>query len=207
MQYRKRKNRQRASGWSFRCQARSGSLPSREIDDEEAKRARFHEAMGERTWTSPSERHVTGLFPAPPASTMSDPKATAKESMTSIVTKFPPRPAVQTSGRNFASPIQDDHATPSSATSIRSTRPLLRNDSPASYSARSFSNNYGQAVAVGRNGGSPMTAQSGTTGWEEQQRMVSGSRTLTGSPVMTRQVEVRNFSTTFPPPPPPPPGR
>ncbi|KAK0392347.1 hypothetical protein NLU13_1842 [Sarocladium strictum] len=219
VQYRKRRNRHRASGWSFRCQARSGSLPSRnmnrghdeeEEEEEAAKRARFHEIMAERMWTSPSESRVTGLFPAPPASTMSGSKASAREGIASIVTRPPPRPAVLTSGRNFASPVLDDHATtPSSATSARSTRPLLRNDSPASYSARSFSNgssssnnNYAHAVGASRVGASPMTAQSDSAaGWEEQQRITVGPRTLTASPVTTRQVEVRNFSTTFPPPP------
>ncbi|KAL2212144.1 hypothetical protein CC79DRAFT_346666 [Sarocladium strictum] len=203
MQYRKRKNRQRASGWSFRCQARSGSMPTREeLDEEEAKQARFHEVMGQRMWTSPTESRVTGVIPAPPASTMSDSKSSTKDGITSIVTRLPPRPTLQTSGRNFHnSPTMDEYATPSSAISTRSTKPLLRNDSPAAYSTRSFSSHYGQAANMSRTSPSPLTAQSGNSGWEDQRRIVSGSRTFSGSPVMTRQGEVRNFSTTFPPPP------
>jgi hypothetical protein len=95
----------------------------------------------------------------------------------------------------------DEYATPSSAISTRSTKPLLRNDSPAAYSTRSFSSHYGQAANMSRTSPSPLTAQSGNSGWEDQRRIVSGSRTFSGSPVMTRQGEVRNFSTTFPPPP------
>ncbi|KAH8173989.1 LPXTG-domain-containing protein [Sarocladium implicatum] len=169
MHHRRRKNRQRASGWSFRCQAASGSLPPRSVRDDEK--------LEMYTTTAPSESRVTGLFPAPPASTMSDSKhsSSAKDNVTAIVTAIPPHPPLQTSGRSFhGSPVYDDHITPSSATSTRSTRPLLRH------------------------GTSPQS--SSTPVWDElqQQRMFSGPRPLTGSPAAT----MRNFSSTFPPPPP-----
>ena len=195
MHYRKRKNRQRASGWSFRCQAASGSLPPRSVRDDEKL----------EMYTGPSESRVTGLFPAPPASTMSDARSSStKENMTAIVTNIPPpRPPLQTSVRSFhGSPIHDDHITPSSATSTRSTKPLLRQESPASYSARSIGgSSYGHALSPDRNGASP---QLSTPVWDElqQQRMFAVPRSLTGSSAATQPVEMRNFSSTFPPPPP-----
>lgn len=202
MQHRKRKNRQRASGWSFRCQARSGSLPTPD-SEEEQRRAQFHAEMEQRMRTSPAERHVTGLIPDPPSSTMNNTK-TKDKGITVKVTNLAQPPSLQTSGKGFhGTNSYDDFATPSSTTSIRSTNPLLRQDSPASYASRTISNSYGQAVSSSR-GFSPQTPHSGVSTWEEQRPATAG-RTLVGvsSVGVARQVDVRNLGAAFPPPPPP----